>query len=159
MPLNTKKVMGRRFVRYESFDELLADAERLATIPTRTLGNWSVGQIYKHLAKASDVMIDGAPMAAPVPIQWILSLFLKKRMLASTLSPGFRLPKKAAALLPNATSTEDGLELLRVATARIKQTDRRAPLHPAFGKCSADEWNAWHLRHSEMHMSFIIPEV
>lgn len=56
MLLDTKKVTGRRLVRIESFDELLADAERHAAVPTRTLSNWSVGQIYKHLAKASDVL-------------------------------------------------------------------------------------------------------
>lgn len=156
--VKTKKVAGRRVVRYESLDEILADAERLAVIPTRTLGNWSVGQIYTHLAKAADVLIDGAPLSAPLPVQWVLRTFLKKRILSKSLSPGFKLPKRASSLIPDLTSTEMGLELLRIATARIKKTEKRAERHPAFGKCSTEDWNAWHLRHSEMHMSFIVPK-
>ena len=155
-PVNTKKVIGRRQVRYETFDAILADAERLATVPTQTLGNWSVGQIYCHLAKSAAVLIDGAPHGAPFPIQWVLRTFLKKRMLENTVSPGFQLPSQSASLLPIATSTEDGLVLLRAATARIKQDANRAPRHPAFGPCTPEEWNAWHLRHCELHLSFIV---
>ena len=87
--INTKRVTGRRTLRYESFAEILADAESMAVVPTRTLGNWSVGQIYKHLAKAADVLIDGPPFAAPLPIRWLLSYFLKKRMLSRSLDSGF----------------------------------------------------------------------
>ena len=154
--VNTKKARGRRIVRYESFDDILADAERLATIPTRTLGNWSVGQIYKHLALATEVMLDGAPAAPPAIIQFFLRLILKKRMTTRSLSPGFMLPNKAAILIPEDTSIDDGLQMLRAATHRIKQSDCRAP-HPAFGRCSRDEWDAFHCRHCEMHMSFIVP--
>lgn len=84
--VKTSKIKGRRVVRYETFDEILEDAERLAKIPTKTLGNWSVGQIYKHLAKAGDVLIDGPPFSAPAPIRWILSTFLKRKLLATSLS-------------------------------------------------------------------------
>jgi hypothetical protein len=157
-PINTKRVTGRRIVRYESFDEILADAERWASIQTRVIGNWSVGQIYCHLAKAAEVLIDGAPLSAPSPIQWLLKHFLKRRLLNRTLSPGFQLHTKAAALNPEPMTTEEGLQLLRNATTRIKQTDNRTPNHPAFGKCSPEDWNAFHLRHCELHMSFIVPK-
>ena len=50
--MNTKAVTGRREVHYDTFDDALADAERLAAGDVRTLGNWSYGQILKHLAMA-----------------------------------------------------------------------------------------------------------
>ena len=59
--VNTKTVTGRRELRYDNYDELLADAERLAGKEVRTLGNWSYGQILRHLARSIDAMIDGAP--------------------------------------------------------------------------------------------------
>ncbi len=31
-------------------------------------------------------------------------------------------------------------------------------IHPAFGKMNHDEWTKLHLRHSEMHLSFAVPE-
>ncbi len=156
--IKTQRVVGRRTVRYDSFAEVLADAERLTTIPVRTLGNWSSGQIYAHLARSIDVMIDGAPFAAPLPMRWFLRA-IKGWILSRPLPAGFRLPKQAARLLPEDTlSTEAGLQLLRTAIARIQVTDTRAP-HPAFGQCSRADWDAFQFRHCEMHMSFIVPEV
>ena len=155
--VNTRQVQGRRAVRYETFGELLVDAEKLAKVPTQTLGNWSVGQIYRHLAVSINSMIDGPPFTLPAPFQWLLRVFLKKRMLTRTLDPGFKLPQRAAAMIPAPTSIEEGLDLLRHAVRRINGTDERAP-HGGFGRITKEEWDAFQLRHCEMHMSFIVPK-
>ena len=63
MPVNTKKVQDRRKVRYESLDELLADAQRFSGDNVRKLGNWSQGQIYEHIARSLDSSI--GPTRAP----------------------------------------------------------------------------------------------
>jgi len=106
---------------------------------------------------ASDVMIDGAPVAAPRPIQWFLRMFLKKRFTTHPLPSGFQLKGKAKLLIPDETSTEQGLLLLRKAINRVANSHARAP-HPAFGKCSREDWDAFHCRHAELHMSYIICE-
>lgn len=155
--VNTKKLRGRRIVRYERFDETIADAERLAVVPARTLGNWSVGQIFWHLAKSADVLIDGTPHGAPFPIQWFLRTFMKNRMLENTVPAGFRLPARSSSLVPPEIAIADGLANFRIATARITSKLDRACSHSAFGPCTADDWNRWHLRHCELHMSFILP--
>lgn len=155
--INTKLVTGRRPVRYENYDELLQDAERLAMVSTRELGNWSKGQIFKHMAKAIDAMIDGPAFVLPAPMRWVFSLFMKKRMLSRTLDPGFKLPKRAAAFIPDETPTEEGLQMLRKAIARIKSATE-VTMHPGFGRISKAEWDAFQLRHCEMHMSFILPQ-
>ncbi len=155
-PINTKKVTGRRTVRYESFNDILADAERLAGLETNELGNWSKGQIYKHLAASLDAMLDGPPFLMPAPIRWLLCLLMKNRMLTRTLDPGFQLPKSASAMLPGETTTSEGLELLRAAVQRVNQTDARA-VHGGFGKIPPAEWDQFQFRHCEMHMSFIVP--
>ena len=157
-PVKTTAVKGRRTVHYDSFDDLLADAEHMASIPTRTLGNWSVGQIYKHIGLALDAMIDGAPFGFPKPLQWLMRKLMLTKMTTQTLSPGFKLPKKAAALVPSsATPTEEGLSVLRKGVERVKSTSERAP-HGGFGRISTEQWDAFQLRHCEMHMSFIVPE-
>ena len=56
--INTKKVIGRRVVRYESFDELLADAERLAVVPT--LLSQSVGPGFRLPKKSASLIPDPA---------------------------------------------------------------------------------------------------
>ncbi|MGE0379081.1 MAG: DUF1569 domain-containing protein, partial [Planctomycetaceae bacterium] len=50
MAVQTKSVAGRRTVSYQSYEDLLADAEEMAHGVVQTLGNWSLGQIFKHLA-------------------------------------------------------------------------------------------------------------
>jgi hypothetical protein len=154
--VNTKKVTGRRKLRFENYEEVLTDVEQLAAGEVRSLGNWSFGQILKHLAVAVDSMIDGGPFNLPAPVKFIMNLLMKKRMLTRRLSPGFKLPKSAQALVPDETSVEEGIELLRVAIDRLHKETKRAP-HGAFGVLSPVEWDQFQLRHCEMHLSFVVP--
>ena len=68
--VETVSVPGRRTLRFQSYDDILADARAMNAQPTRYLGNWSLGQICEHLAKAIEYEIDGAPFAVP----WYLRL-------------------------------------------------------------------------------------
>lgn len=151
MQVNTKKVNGRRQVRYESLDDLLNDAQRLSTIELRTLGNWSQGQIYQHLSMSLNASIDGFSFAFPVPVRWLMSVLMKKRFLKKELPPGF---KSKANYVPKETSTAEGLAALQKSIERQKQETRRAA-HPGFGDLTLEEWNDFNLRHAEMHMSFL----
>ena len=152
MQIKTKKVQGRRTVRYESFDELFADARRFSGPEVRTLGNWSQGQIFKHIAQSMDTAIDGAGFSFPAPVRWIMSLLMKRRFLTKPLPAGFKSPHK---FIPGETSAEEGLATLEKAIARQKQESKRAP-HPGFGKMSNEEHDKFNLRHAEMHMSFLV---
>lgn len=54
VPVDTKKVAGRRMLRFESLDQVIADVDRLVEAEragrlTR-LGNWTLGQTLGHLA-------------------------------------------------------------------------------------------------------------
>ncbi len=44
------------------------------------------------------------------------------------------------------------------AVARI-QLDTERSRHPVFGELSLDEWDSLHLRHAELHMSFLVPRL
>jgi hypothetical protein len=101
------------------------------------------------------MMIDGPPFLVPAPLRLFMRMFIKQKMLRATLSPGFKLPKRASRYLPELTTTEEGLRLLRVAVHRVKGTAQRG-LHPAFGKMGPGEWDEFQLRHCEMHMSFVV---
>lgn len=152
MEVVTKKVQGRRTVRYETLDDLLADAEQLATSDIRTLGNWSLGQILKHIAMALDSSIDGSDFRLPAPVRFLMTLLMKRKFLTKALPPGFKSTKK---FIPDETSTEDGLAALRKAVERQEKESKRVP-HPGFGTLTKQEWNDFNLRHAEMHMSFVI---
>lgn len=152
-PINTKQVVGRREIRYASYDELLADAEELARKPVQTLGNWTQAQNYKHIALSLETSIDGSSFMLPAPARWMMSLLMKKRFLTNTIPAGFKTAKQMIA--SETTSLEDALGDLRSAIARGKSEPNRA-IHPGFGKIDREEWDQFSLRHAEEHMSFLV---
>jgi len=135
----------------------LADAERLSQGPVQTLGNWSPGQIFAHLARALNDSIDGSNVKVAWYFRLIVGL-MKKKILAGPMDPGFRLPADAAqTLVPGPTSTAEGLAALRAAINRLERDPHRAK-SPVFGPMTKDEWNQLHLNHAALHMSFIVPQ-
>ncbi|MCE9620597.1 MAG: DUF1569 domain-containing protein [Planctomycetes bacterium] len=155
-PVVTGKVKGRRELKFESLDQILKEAERIAAARSvKQLGNWSPGQVFAHLAYAMNMSIDGAKSQPP----WFVKLIgplMKKRVLRH-MSAGFTLPPNAAAeLVFGPTSTQDGLNALRSAIHRQKSESKRVP-SVVFGKFTHDEWNQLHFRHAELHLSFLDP--
>jgi hypothetical protein len=157
MSINTAKVQGRRKLRFASFEELLADVDRLSSGPVKVLGNWSPGQIFRHLAVAYNSSIDGFTMTFPLHLRLVAKVF-RKKLLTMQMPAGFKLPRSGAATLePSATSTQEGAAELRAAVARLGREPSRAR-HPMFGDLTREEWDRVHLTHASLHLSFLIPE-
>jgi Protein of unknown function (DUF1569) len=156
MAINTGKVTGRRELHYANFDEVLADAERLAAGPVQVLGNWTYGQILEHLATALEMSIDGFNAKAPWYIRLVAGLFLRRRFIYGAMTPGFKLPKPMSGLLPKEASVAQGLAHLRRAVERLNAEETRSP-HPVFTKLTREESDQIQLRHCELHLSFVLP--
>ena len=157
MSIDTAKVANRRHLRFNTLDDILADVDRLAQGKVRALGNWSPGQILKHLATVMNGSIDGLPLKAPWFIRVAAKLF-KNRFLTKPMPAGFALPKAAAAhLVPGDTSWEEGLLAIRTAIQRMKTDPQRKP-SPYLGELTHAQWDQLHCRHSELHLSFLVPE-
>ena len=148
----------RRTLRFESLDQILAEAERLASGPHRLLGEWSYGQILAHLAQGVDCFYNGFGFQSPWVARTFIGPLVKRRVLTKAMPSGFQLPKSADALLPHPeTSAVDSLTHLRTAIIRLRTEDPTHP-HPFFGKMTADEVRQLMLRHAELHLSFVVPE-
>lgn len=158
MSVDTKNAEGRRELRYDSYDELLADAERLAAGEIEQIGNWSPGQIFDHLGRSLDASIDGGAPKAPLMIRLVAGLFFRKKFIYESIPSGFEIPQKSAKVFKpeEGVGTEEGLAHLRAAVERCKAESKRAP-HPVFGTITQAEWDSFSLRHAEMHMSFLKP--
>ena len=158
MSVDTKQAFGRRTLSYQSYDDLLADAEQLAGGEVTMVGNWSLGQSCKHLAEALNASIDGTDFKMPWIMKTMARLLMKNKMLNNTLSPGFKIPESDKAKFePSPTiTTEEGLDALRAAIERCKSEEKRAP-HPAFGQLSREDYDKFNQRHAELHMSFAVP--
>jgi hypothetical protein len=157
MAVNTRKVTGRREVHYDSYHDLLSDAERLAGGEVRALGNWSSGQIFSHLARTMNMAIDGNLYKASWTVRMLVRLFLRRRTIKGPMPVGMQVPRALAEfVVPGPTSTDEGLAALRQAIQRLHDETERAP-HPILGEMSLAEWDSFHLRHAELHMSFVVP--
>jgi hypothetical protein len=159
MTVNSKTVQGRRDVSFQTLDDIVADAEKLmASSKTRTIGNWPLEKLIMHLSRTIHNSIDGFQSQAPLWIRLILPLFKGRVLKSPKMSPGINLPRAALpSAFPDAGSVQEALDDLRRAVARTK-SERMEAGHPAFGKMTHDEWTTLHLRHSEMHLSFALPE-
>jgi hypothetical protein len=156
--IDTTKVTGRRQLHFNSLDDILADVERLAKCQEiRTLGNWSAGKALKHVGTIMHKSIDGFQTRPPWIIRFIVRVFFKGRFLNKPMSPGFKLPARAAAeLIPGETTLPDGLACVREGIHRLKTDPKRAP-SAVLGTLTEDEWTRLHCRHCELHLSFLIP--
>ena len=158
MTVDTKTVGGRRELHFESYDALLADAQQLADGEVRLVGNSSLGQIFQHLAVAYEGSIDGLDFKVPWFIKFMARAFMKKKFLYGQLPSGFQIPpeNRTKFVADESTSTEAGLASLKSAVHRLQTEAQRVP-HPVLGEITRDEWDNWHWRHAEMHMSFAVP--
>jgi hypothetical protein len=156
--VETASVSSRRKLHFESFDEVLADVRLLATRPTRQLGNWSLGQVCQHLGTAMERSArDDQLFSVPLWLR-VVGRLVRRRALKNGLPTGFKLPPDGAAkFVPPLVSVDEGLATLEEGIVALSQTSHRAP-HPVLGAMNVDEWNLFHLRHAELHLSFIVPE-
>lgn len=147
----------RRPVNYQSLSAVLDDARFLASHPHQTVGNWSFGKILQHLADSYNNSFDGFDFKVPIIIRFVVRTFFKQKFLHNKMSPGYKLPKQAEAKLPSQEMpVEVALGNLKQAISRFEREEPRAE-HPVFGKLTPEEWLQLHLRHSELHMSFVKP--
>jgi len=59
--IDTSKVIGRRQLHFTCLQDILADVDQLARAKDiRCLGNWSAGQVLKHLTIVMNGSMDGS---------------------------------------------------------------------------------------------------
>lgn len=154
--IDTKQVQGCCKRRFASLDEVLDECRALSDRPTRQLGNWTLGQICQHLGTSMQLCTTSESLF-PVPLYLrILGPLVRGRILKHGLPRGFQVPPQGAALLPPPVSVDEGLATLVAGIEALNSTTRRVR-HPVFGAMNVDQWNRFHLRHAEMHLSFITP--
>lgn len=156
-PIDTGKVTGRRELRFERIEDILADTERLAQSGYEQLGNWSLGRICRHLATTMRMGLDGAGRLQPWFVRLMARRIYMSRVLNHGMKAGFKVPAKLIAVIaPEARDDDEGLAELREVLGRWSREPQRHP-HAFFGTLSPEQWNTLSLRHAEMHLSFLRP--
>jgi hypothetical protein len=167
MAVNTRRVSGRRKLRFESLADLETEVERLAAADVESLGNWTLGQILSHLARVMLIAVGETPIRPPLMSRLIGFIFrplLKRWLLESGMPAGIphrgipvigRSKETTSQVAHAGITTEEGLAELRSAIDRYKSAQDFSR-HPLFGK-RREDWDRFNLRHAELHLSFIVP--
>jgi hypothetical protein len=158
--LNTAKVFDRRKLRFETIGELRAEvdrvvgAERAGTLSL--VGNWTVGQIFGHLAAWINYSYDGYPLKPP---PWFIRIILRwqvKKYLKHGMPAGVRIPRvENGTLATEPLDTDEGAKRLRAALVRLASDEPARYDSPAFGPMSHADRIQLNLRHAELHLSFL----
>lgn len=163
-PVDTAKVSvgpgGVRDLRFSSLQEVIremdriVDAERQGAL--KTVGNWTAGQTFGHLASWIDYSYDGFPEALNPP--WIVRLIVrlqKKKFLYGKMPRGIKIPRSPDGTYgTEPTSLDRGVARLRSSLERL-QRERPMKKSVLFGELSHEEWIACTLRHAELHMGYM----
>lgn len=156
--IDTGHLTGRRTLRFESIDQILADLDRLTAAQRdgklKSLGNWTAGQNLGHLAAWIDYSYNGVPFKVPAILK-ILVRPMKKRILYKSMKAGSRIPKVPGGTLGiEPCSFDEGATRFRNNLNRLRSECPAQP-HALLGRLSHGEWIAQHLRHAELHLSFL----
>lgn len=148
----------RRDVHFDSLEQAMAEANRLAGCKVSTSGNYSLGQILEHLARALDFAIGVGPTMRIPWIGRVIGRIIRGRIIKGPPKPGVKLPKKGQSLLwpTEPVETQTGLQRLQDAYRRFIQVEQYQP-HPFFGKMTAEEHHKLQCRHFELHLGFVHP--
>ena len=161
--VDTRRVRNRRTLRLDTLDDLAAEVGRItsaaASGKVRCLGNWSPAQVLWHIGKLIELSIDGFSFRYQRGPAWTLRLLRRlswRLLIALAFRPGFQNPPYAAVLEPNpALTLEDAAAYLMKQIGRIRAGERMTQCCSVDGGYSHEQWLYIHLRHAELHLSFL----
>lgn len=160
--IDTRAVIGRRRLAFRSWDEVIAETASLAAAARAgsltTVGNWSLAEMFDHLANLLAIATGDLRFNAPWPMRVLGRTIGRRLLLGRELKPGMSLRGAAARLLPAAGVTLDAAEArLLSLLERIRAGERLTAPSPLLGPLTHEEWADLQLRHFAHHYSFLRP--
>ena len=152
----------RRSLAFDDLDAAVREAETLLQTGYERAGDWSLGQVCRHLAQWMRFPLDGFPTSNFVQrvLMGLLRHTIGKRQLAKVLDSG-KMPAGGPTLRATVpeSDTDDvaALAEFRESVARFKA--HTGPLHPSplFGTLDKATATQLQLVHCAHHLSFLIP--
>lgn len=158
MTVNTKKA-ERRTLRFDSIDALESDLALIERAhergDLRHSGNYAPGQCLHHLARWIEKYETGdLPTDLPAHVR-LFGRLMRGRILTKGFPAG--LPGPSGKQQPETdTPVPEAIATLRDKTNALRSQDL-AHKNPMFGAMSHEDVVSLHLRHAELHLSFLHP--
>ncbi len=142
----------RRELRFKTFEDALAELDRLEKGPVETLGRWSHYQILTHCAGAVEKSMDRFSNRAPWLVRQTLGRWTKWRILRQGFfNPGMGKQK------PDRVEGDAKAAAVKLRESIAKFRAHQGPLdeHPFCGPLTREEWEKFHLYHLADHLGYL----
>ena len=150
---------GRRPLQFPDHASIMAEVDRLLTIPHHGVGQWSLAQVCEHLAGVTRSLVD-LPASTPADPSRFCTPEQKAEIFATgNLPEGIPQPPGRPEPSAPAETAAEQAEALRAALAHYAASPTGPVIsHRVFGPLTRDEWDRLVCLHSAHHLSFIVPD-
>jgi len=150
---------ARREVKLHCFNCLRSELDKFEQAGEdglTTTGEWTAGQIVQHVCETMKRSIDGFEFKAPWFVRLMRPIIRMKFVgKAKPIPAGIKLTGDSTTMIPpKSVALSDAIADLRSTIERAKK-EKMAQPSPVFGKMTHEDWVNLHLRHAELHFSFI----
>jgi hypothetical protein len=149
--------MKQRELDFKTFDEMLAELDRLHKSGYDKAGQWDLGQTCDHLTYFIRGTLDGHPFHVPWLLKILLGRFIlwrilkTKRMWAGATTPQKPLPEPGG-------DEAAAVAQFKKAVARLRDHQGEMHASPLFGYLTPQQWRDLHLIHSAHHLGYLLPK-
>jgi hypothetical protein len=149
--------MARRQIAFSTYDDVIAEIDRLEREGYEQCGSWSLGQVCRHLSYYMRGSLEGFDFRLPWIVRKLLGPpLLRKILRGDEMKAGGRtIPASVPG--PDVDEREAAAEA-RELLARLR--DFSGELHPSplFDRLTPDQWRLLHLKHAAHHLGFRVPK-
>ncbi|TWT80363.1 hypothetical protein CA13_17760 [Planctomycetes bacterium CA13] len=146
-----------RKLRFNDLDAAVEEAMSLLRTGYERQGNWSLGQICRHLILVQDLSVNGIPkwMSLFAFLRPVMRQFLLPKLIRGDSPRGIRTP---SVFVPPA-DLDDAREVESFArsVAQLNSHVGEYAPHPAFGQLTREQILEIHSAHAAHHLRFLIP--
>lgn len=146
-----------RRLHFDSLDQAGQAARSLLDSGYRAQGQWTLGQICRHLRLVQDPSIDGYPgwMSLFAFLRPALRWYLLPKLFSQDSPRGIR--TASAFVPPEKVDDAQEVELFEQSIARFLSHSGYFHPHPGFGSMSKQQLEALHAAHAAHHLRFLEP--
>jgi hypothetical protein len=147
---------ARRELRFQTFDQAIAEVDRLFAHGYERKGNWDLAQMCDHLATTFEGSVRGFGFGMPRVLQAMFGQFGLRYVLKNQRTPfRARVPKQ----LEPASGLDPAVAIVRLkhSIGEFESYTGEVARHPFFGKMTREQWRGIHLFHCAHHLAFLHP--
>ena len=146
-----------RELHFDNLDAAVNDARVLHDGGYDALGNWTLGQICRHLRLVQDPSVNGYPkwMSMFAFVRPAMRWWLLPKLLSGDSPRGIR---TTSTFVPPADLNDaEELEAFTASVSRLQRHDGPFAPHPAFGRQPRERILEIHTAHAAHHLRFLLP--